>query len=315
MKTVIIVTLIIIFALVFIFLLLPFSLFSAVLYTKLLIRTTKKKWGRECAFPNDLEYKRMFDIGIEWGEKYAAHKTPVNIKSGRYSLFGEYFDFGGENAVIIIAGRTESLLYSYYFAEPYRRSGYNVLVIDNRAHGLSSGRVNSLGYREYKDILAWGRFLHDELGNGGIVLHGICIGSSTALFALTDDSCPDYMRALIAEGMYTTFSESLINNIKERNHRPFPIADGAILYTRIISGADIKNDGPIKRIEKMHKPILFLHSQKDTYSEPQRAQLLFDTCPADKKRIVWFDEGIHSRIRINNEEKYDKSVVDFLSEI
>ncbi|MBO7519234.1 MAG: hypothetical protein J6T73_00505 [Clostridia bacterium] len=300
---------------IFFFGLLPVLILSSVIYTKLLVRTSKKKWGRECSIPEDEEYLRMFNIGMEWDEKYRTRKTPVDIKNGRFHLFGEYFDFGSNKAVIIIAGRMESLLYSYYFAEPYRKAGFNVLVIDNRAHGLSSGVINSLGYREYKDILAWGSFLHGRYGIESIVLHGICIGSSTALFALTDKNCPDYFSALVAEGMYTTFGESFRNHMIEDNHPLFPLAAGTEFYMWAISGANVKTNGPVKKMPKMQKPILFLHSKKDVYSTPENAELLFSVCPAKVKKLVWFEEGIHSRIRINNTEKYDKVIIDFLGKI
>lgn len=302
--------------LAFLFLgLLPTMVLSSIIYTKLLVRTSKKKWGRECSIPEDVEYKRMFDIGIEWDRTYGDCKKTVSIKSGRFRLVGEYFDFGFDRAVIIIAGRMESLLYSYFFAEPYRVAGYNVLTIDNRAHGLSDGVINSLGYREYKDILAWGRFLHDTCGNESVVLHGICIGSSTGLFALTNKRCPDYMTALVAEGMYPTFGESFVNHMK-LDHRPlFPFAGETEFYMWAISGANVVTDGPIKRIRRMKKPILFLHSRQDVFSTPDKAQVLYDTCPSEQKRLVWFPVGDHSRIRINDIDGYDQSIVSFLSEL
>ena len=305
----------IIFGVFFFFGLLPVMILSSIIYTKLLIRSSKKKWGRECCFPDDEEYFGMFKEGIAWNEEYSAFKTPVDIKSGRFHLCGEYFDFGSDKAVIIIAGRMESLLYSYYFAEPYRAAGYNVLVIDNRAHGLSSGAVNSLGYREYKDILAWGAFLHDSRGVKSIVIHGICIGASTGLFALTNKRCPDYFTALVAEGMYTTFRESFRNHMIEDGHPLFPFAAGTEFYMWAISGANVVTDGPVKRIVNMKKPVLFLHSRQDIYSTPENAEVLFSLCPAENKKLVWFDKGIHSRIRTNNKEKYDKIIVDFLKNV
>ncbi|MBO4432602.1 MAG: hypothetical protein J5852_03610 [Clostridia bacterium] len=305
----------IIAAVVFFFGLLPVLILSSIIYTKLLIRTTKKKWGRECVFPDDEEYFSMFKEGLKWDEEYSSYKLTVDIKSGRFHLFGEYFDFGSKKAVIIIAGRMESLLYSYYFAEPYREAGYNVLVIDNRAHGLSTGVINSLGYREYKDILAWGKFLNEKRGVEKIVLHGICIGASTGLFALTNKRCPDYFSALVAEGMYTTFGESFKNHMIEDGHPLFPFAGGTEFYMWAISGANVVTDGPVKRIPRMLKPILFLHSKQDVFSKPEKAEVLYNLCPAKNKKLVWFDKGIHSRIRINNTEKYDKEIVDFLKDI
>ena len=48
--------LIILLAFLFLFLF-PTMILSSIIYTKLLIRTTKKKWGRECSIPEDEEYR------------------------------------------------------------------------------------------------------------------------------------------------------------------------------------------------------------------------------------------------------------------
>ncbi|MCR5653289.1 MAG: lysophospholipase [Ruminococcus sp.] len=302
-------------AAVFFLLILPMILIAVVLYLILFVRTSKNKWGRVCSFPEDEEYSKMYDTGLEWGKKYEQHKTPVDIQSGRYRLCGEYFDFGGKCAVIIIAGRTEACYYGYYFAEPYRQLGCNVLVIDNRAHGLSDGRVTSFGMREYKDIINWGRFLHDEKHNEKVILHGICIGASAAIFAITDKTCPDYISALTVEGMFPKFYDSFINNMKTQKRKPIqPVAFEVGLLILLFSHANIITNGPKNRVGQLKKPILFLHSREDKYSLPEKAQMMYDECDCEKQ-LVWFEHGEHSRLRIIDEKKYDKAIVDFYSQL
>lgn len=294
----------------------PTVFISSVIYTVLFVRTGKEKFGRNCSFPDDPEYVRMYNLGLDWGKEYEACKRPVELVSDGYRLVGEYFDFGGSSAVLIVAGRTECLLYSYYFAEPFRKAGRNVLVVDNRSHGLSEGRVNSLGYREYRDLLAWARLLHEELGNETVLFHGICIGASAALFALTSPGCPDYLEGMIADGMYYNFFKSFDNHMKaDRPHTVrFPVMQTVMLWIRLFSRADVVFDGPFRRIEKLDRPILFLYSREDTYSTPDQAEYLFAHCRGPKQ-IVWFDKGAHSRIRINDTEAYDAAVGEFLTNL
>lgn len=292
---------------------LPTIVLSGVIYTALLVRTKPEKWARECSLPEDEEYLGMFNEGMAWERENAACKTEVTIENDGFRLAGEYFDFGHDRAVIVLPGRMESLLYSYYFSEPYKRAGWNVLVIDTRAHGLSEGKFNSLGYKEYRDVLAWGRMLHDRFGVREVFLHGICIGSSTALFALTSPDCPDYFCGMTAEGMYVTFCESFKFHMTEKNRPLFPFLYETMAYIRVFSGANVVTDGPVKRIGRLKKPILFLHSREDIYSLPARAEELYAACTAPKK-LVWFDHGAHSRIRPVDREAYDSAIVDFLNE-
>ena len=171
---------------------------------------------------------------------------------------------------------------------------------------------NCLGYREYRDIQAWSRMLHDTFGNKAVCLHGICIGSSTALFAMTDKDCPDYIEGMCGDGMFTRFSESFRNHMDEDKRPKFVAKSLVYLYMRIFSHANVVSDGPLWRIDKMHKPILFIHSKEDVYSTPDQVKQLYAKCPSKNKRLVWFDKGAHSRVRVNAPEKYDETIIEFL---
>ncbi len=291
-----------------------FFALSYIIYHILLVRPNKKKWARECSAPELEEPAEMFRVGGEWGNANADKKIEVDIVNQGYHLFGEYFDFGYDKAVIILGGRMESCLYGYYFAQPYPKMGFNVLVIDSRAHGLSDGKVSSVGQREWVDVLAWGAMLHDKFGVKSIWCHGICIGSSTALFALSNQACPDYFKGMIAEGMYDAFYTTFKNHMIEQRRPIFPFLQICMLYIRLFSRVDVVNDGPKKRIKQMQKPILFLHSRTDTFSTPDQVERLYADCPAKQKKLVWFEQSFHSRIRINYVEEYDDAIVQFIAE-
>lgn len=295
------------------FYLIPTLIVASRIFTVLFVRTNKEKWSRTCSW-DDMEQREMFRAGEEWGEKYKSVSKTLTVKSGKFNLVGEYFDFGGDKAVIIIPGRMETCLYSYYFAEGYRESGYNVLAIDNRSHGLSDGRYNTIGFNEYKDILKWGEKLFEDEGVKKIVLHGICIGAATALYALTSDKCPDYFVGMVADGMYADFKESLINHIVERKHNPHPVAEEVMWMVKTVAGRTDVKKGPYNYIGKLDKPVCFIYGLMDTYSTPDKAKELFAACGSSKKRIVWFEKGVHSHLKINAPEKYDKTVKDFLKE-
>lgn len=289
----------------------PNLLISGVLFQKLLVRTNKEKWSRHCSW-DDEEQREMFARGEAWGQENAAFHRSVNVKSGKFRLAGEYFDFGFRKAVIIVPGRMETCVYSYFFAQPYKKMGYNVLAIDNRAHGLSDGKYNTLGMKEYKDLLAWAEFLHTECGVEKVWFHGICIGAATALNAFASKDAPDWLEGLTADGVYLHFKDMLIKRTKARGHFAHPVAELVMFYLILVSGKDPARHGPIHCIDKMKKPMLFFYSKEDIYSVPEEVQKLFERCAAEKKEIDWFDKGIHSHIRINNEARYDALIEDFL---
>ncbi len=288
----------------------PSMIMSYVIFSVLLVRKTPEKWGHSYSQPNDPQIVAIFDEGAAFREAHADRRESLYIHNDGLRLYGEYFDFGYDRAVIIIPGRMECCIYACFFAEPYRQAGYNILVIDGRAHGLSEGRYNYVGYRECKDLLAWGKMLHEEKGVRSILLHGVCIGACAALLAMTDDLCPDYFSGLAVEGMYTNFYESTKNHMKHNKRPLFPFLYLLMFYIRVILHIHPMSDGPYRRIGKLQKPILFLHGRQDAYSLPAKAEELYENCSAPKS-IVWFDKGAHSRLRINNRDAYDRALLEF----
>ena len=292
------------------FYVIPTLLIYNIIYTVLFVRNKKDKWGREVSW-DEPEQKRMFAEGKQWGDENEKYRKSVGITSDKFKLVGEYFDFGYKKAVIVIPGRMGSGTYSYYFSDPYKKAGYNVLAIDNRSHGLSEGRYNTIGLKEYRDIINWAKYLHDLEGIEQVVIHGICIGSATGLYACIAEDSPDYIKALVADGMYLDFHESLDAHLVERHKPKFPFTMEIMGMMSIVAGKSAKKNGPIRVIHKLTKPILFIYSKEDTYST--HGELLFDTCSAPK-RLVWFDHGAHSHVRINAPEKYDATIQEFLKD-
>ena len=289
-------------------------LVAFILFEILFVRTKKEKWSRTVSW-DDEEQRQMFAQGKKWGEDNEEYRKTITITNEGFKLIAEYFDFGFKKTVIIIAGRMESGTYSYYFSDAYKRSGYNVLAIDNRSHGLSEGRYNTIGLREHRDILAWARYIHNECGVEKVLIHGLCIGSATGLYALTSKNCPDYMEGLIADGMYVRFKESMDNHLRERKKPVFPISNMIMWLIGLMGGNNPNTFAPINEMKKMHLPMLFIYSKEDTYSLPEKGQQLFDLCPSKKKRIVFFDHGAHSHVRINAPEKYDQTIMDFIKDM
>lgn len=304
----------------FIFLLLGGFVFSLIytmsvskyLFTIQLVRDSKSKWGRECSDTTNVEQVKMYKEGIEFSKQFKV--KDVSIVSEGFKLCGQYIDSNSDKCVIVVPGRTESLLYSYYFAIPYQKLGFNVLVIDNRSHGESDGKYDSIGQQEYKDIRNWISLATNTLHNKSFVLHGICIGAATCLYTITYPKAPKNIIAFISDGMDTTFKENFKNHVIALHHPTFPIVNEVMYYLKKYGGADGVHNGPIFHIDNINIPILFFYSKEDKFVTKEMANKLYDKCSSKDKKIVWFDHGAHSHLRINAENKYDKEIEIFLKE-
>lgn len=282
-------------------------------YETQLVRTEPSKWGRECSAPDNEEQLLMWNEGVKWAEQNRDVIKEVEIESCGFHLYGEYFDFGADRCVIILPGRCESLMYSYFFASPYKEAGFNVLCIDTRCHGKSEGVYNTIGVKERFDVIAWSRLMHDEFNNKEIYYHGICIGTAAGIFAITDESCPDYVKGFVTEGCFVSFRETFKQHMIYEKRPLFPVLDLVMLRINACTGTNVYKDKPIAAIKKIKKDkrVLFLYGKKDVFSLPEKSQKLFDACSAEDKKLVWFEKGGHSHLRINNPKEYDNAIIDF----
>lgn len=291
-----------------------FSIFFAAdrIYANTLTRNSKEQWSRESVI-EDPNQQKMDALGQAWLADHRQYEQDVHIIRDGLHLYGKYYDLGFKRCCMLLSGRTESLRYGYFFVKPYAEAGWNVMVIDARAHGNSDGKYNTLGFEESQDDLAWAKFLHEEKGVEQVIFHGICIGAAGGMLAITDPKCPDYIAGLVTEGMYAYFGYSMRQQLIERKKLMWPIMHAIDMQVRRHTGYSMMR-GPIHVIDKMDKPLLMLHSKEDPYSVPENAQKLYDLCPSKQKKLVWFPHGGHSLLRITDTEKYDASIKEFLEE-
>ncbi len=284
-------------------------------YREQLVRTDAQKWGRVCSAPQNEEQQAMWDAGVAWAEQNVEKMQEVHTQNEGLNLYGELYRNGESKRVaIILPGRCECLKYSYYFAPPYMQAGMNVLVIDSRAHGKSDGVYNTIGKKESGDVLAWMRLMIEKFGMEEIYLHTVCIGSAAGMGALTSPDCPSEAKGIISEGCFVSFRETFKEHMIADKRPLFPVLDLVMLQIWRHSGTNVYAFKPMRLVKKLKGRALFLFGEQDIFSRPPKSRKLFAACSAPDKQIVWFKEGCHSHLRINNTEQYDASVVAFVND-
>ena len=56
----------------------------------------------------------------------------------------------------------------------------------------------------------------------------------------------------------------------KKNRPMFPFFQLCMLWIRLVSGANVVTDGPIRRIHALRRPILMIQSRQDIYSLPEK---------------------------------------------
>ena len=286
-----------------------------IVYSKTLKRGSGGHWGRErCSEPGCVPLETMWERGIAWKKQNESFIKELAIRSkDGLKLVGEWFDYGFDKTVIILPGRRETLVYSYYYAQPYKKLGVNVLVIDQRAHGLSEGTYSTCGIKEAEDVQLWMEYMHDEQNQKELILHGICVGTCATSIA-TASFKKDYLKAIILDSAFITYQEIYKNHYIESGHALFPVYYQIWMWFKHFTKCDIRDAKTINYVPKFDNiPVLFIWGTKDIYCLPEKSEQIYEACSSNKKEIVWFEGALHSRVRLSDEERYDAVIGDFLA--
>ncbi|MBO4540709.1 MAG: alpha/beta hydrolase [Bacilli bacterium] len=287
-----------------------------VLWRFVLARSHPEKWSRdEWKELKDEEIKQMYRGGLSFRERHKDKCQEVSILSEGYRLVGEYYDFGGKGCAIFLGGRCDTLVYTAFYAEPYVRAGYNILIVDWRSHGLSEGTRFGAGIAEIPDSMSWIRFAHDVLNNEKIVLHGICIGGQSWLLCAAREDFPSYVEAVITDGLYLSFYRMFISHIWSSHQFPWPCM--FILRAMLIhrNGIDIKKQSVEYLGAKIKVPVLAIVGKEDKYVPNKDTERAIEGLGSAKKKMVYLPYGAHSHFRLRNSEAYDQAVLEFLKEV
>ena len=278
------------------------------------MRGKSGSWGREhCSEPGNEQLEEMWVKGLEWQKGEASFIKELSIKSNDgLKLVGEWFDYGFDKTVIILPGRRETLVYSYFYSNPYKDAGVNVLVVDQRAHGFSEGKYSTGGIKEAEDVSLWMKYLHDELGQKEIILHGICVGTCCSTIVATKYKT-DYLKAIILDSAFVSYKEIYKNHYVETGHKLFPVFYQIWWWFKRYTKCDINESYPEKYMPQIDLPILFIWGTKDVYCVPEKSQELYDACASKNKEIQWFEGATHSKVRLFDSDRYDSVIRDFLA--
>ena len=277
-------------------------------------RSPLKKRIRECTKKNDESQMCMFSEGVAWSQEFKVKCEQLHIVSDGLNLFGEYINLGFNKCAVILQGRGESLLYSYYFAEVYAKNEHNILVIDVRAHGFSDGKYQTGGIKESGDLILWIKLINEKFNIKDFTIHGICIGGATAVFAYSKlkKEGSGLLKRIVTDGLYKSYYELFKAHSKVYKAPIFPAIYVVFFLVFILAKARLFKEAPIKYMKDIDIPILFIWSAVDKFSAKSNGKELFDACASAHKEICFFPKGRHSHVRASQKVEYDELIAKFL---
>lgn len=229
-------------------------------------------------------------------------------------LHATYFPSEGSKKVVIcFHGYTSEGLNDYStLAIFYMKHGYNLLLVDERAHGKSEGTYIGFGCLDRFDAKLWIQEMIKRHGEDcQILLHGDSMGGATVLMT-TGLDLPVQVKAAISDCAFTSAWDVFSSVLKNMYHLPaFPLMQ--LSSQMVYKKAGYKLDECDARVEvaKAKIPVLFIHGDADTFVPCSMVYELYEACQTEKKLVVVEGAG-HVESCYRDADLYEGAIEEFI---
>lgn len=189
--------------------------------------------------------------------------------------------------------------------------GVNVLVVDQRAHGMSGGNTMTFGILERFDCLRWAQYARERFGSEcEIYLYGVSMGAATVLMA-SSLALPENVAGIIADCPYSA-PGAIIRKVISDMHVPSWIAYPFVVLGALIYGGFFPWEESAERAVSHTKiPILLIHGSEDRFVPAEMSAAIFEQCTGQRYLEIFPGAG-HGGCCITDPVRYEKVLRSFM---
>lgn len=229
-------------------------------------------------------------------------------------LHGMFFPCeGSKKTILCLHGYTSNGMNDFpAIGSFYLAMGYNLLIVDHRAHGKSEGEYIGFGCLDRHDVRKWIQYLNNKLvPEGEIILHGISMGAATAVMT-AGLKLPDNVKGVIADCPFTSPWEVFSHVLKSTYHMPpLPIMTITDTIAKQKAGYGFRECDARNEVKKAKIPFLFIHGDEDTFVPCFMSRQIYGECPYEKDILIIKGAG-HAEAYYKDTEAYEEKVKAFV---
>ena len=205
----------------------------------------------------------------------------VSIKNDGLSLKARFYNNNSMNTVIMAHGYHAQAFNNFHASFiSFFNHGYNVLMIDERAHNDSEGDFTTVGIKEEYDLLKWIKWVEDNTNTKNIILYGVSMGAATVGYA-SNKLDETKVKGIILDCGFTSFYDEVF--FQQRNRKfLFLILFFLRLYAKMFLHIDIKKS-TIECLRECKKPAYFIHGLDDEMVPIEHTIAAYNAVTVDKK--------------------------------
>ncbi|MBR3392414.1 MAG: alpha/beta fold hydrolase [Firmicutes bacterium] len=198
----------------------------------------------------------------------------------------------------------------------YVEQGFDLLLIDQRAHGRSEGRYICFGVNEGRDVADWCRRLDREYPGRPVVLAGISMGATSVLMAAGDPDLPQNVRGVVADCGFTDCGGEFSHVLRQMYHLPArPVMALTEPLCRKRLGFGFWDHSTEKAVAQMSLPVLFFHGALDALVPADNSRRAFAACASADKELIIVEDADHGQSFLADEAGCRAKLTAFLQRL
>ena len=215
---------------------------------------------------------------------------------------------------VIVHGYTDNAVRMLHIGYLYNKDlDFNILLPDLRYSGLTEGDAFQMGWLDRKDVMQWIDTAPSLFGDSlQAVVHGISMGAATTMM-VSGEKLPPYIDCFVEDCGYTSVWDQFKKELKSQFGLPaFPLLYTASWFCQLQNGWNFQEASALKQVARCHKPMFFIHGDKDDFVPTWMVYRLYDAKPQPKQ--LWIVEGAdHATSYLHERETYTRKVKAFVN--
>jgi uncharacterized protein len=192
---------------------------------------------------------------------------------------------------------------------------FNLLLFDFRASGESEGDFITLGYHEYKDVLAGAEFLKAHTPRDiPFYILGFSMGGGATLRA--GARTPGLADAYIIDSSFSDLRSMFLRGYSLRVGLPyypfFPVIQAMFHY---FADCNIDEVNSVAAVKKITEPIMFIHSCDDNFITPDHSIRLYASAQNELSKVWIGPHARHGFLHTYYPALYQRKTLSFLRDV
>ena len=302
------------------FLIIVFSIIALILLSSFFVYLFvfhRKKEGDPGEVMDDPQYKVYREETRAMVDKLRARAfEEVHIISfDGLRLFGRWYEGKKDSPVAVLCHGSRGSAYRDFpgGSDIFLSLGWNVLLIDQRAHGKSEGSTITFGVKEKYDALDWADYARERKKDAPIFLVGISMGGATVLMAsaMAEERG---IKGIAADCPYSSPYEIISKVMVDKGLKPSLLMPLVSLSAFLFGHFRLKSESAAEAVEKSSLPILIIHGLDDRFVPDYMSREIYERSKGNVEYET-FPEAGHGLSYMVDRKRYVDTTVRFFSSL